>query len=294
MSNNLPIETYLDKKTELEKAVFLAGKKLINFFTPYLADQQRYQNELGILKKIKEENHPAFIFDLKAEEIILQTLPTNLNIAIYSEESGWHDTENYDYLAITDPICNSFFSARGWRWISSALTVFNRRAQLVSGFVIDFNTLELFYAHQTGVDRIKLTKDKKITFEPAVLSTRTKPNDILVSIALNRAERVQVIAQKQKFLQQVKLFSPVGGNISWARMLAGGLEAYMAPTLGTRGHELAAGALLTKIGGIIINPDGSSFSFSDMITKLLTDHTHRFPFIASANQKVKEFLLPLL
>ncbi|MGB6976481.1 MAG: inositol monophosphatase family protein [Gammaproteobacteria bacterium] len=220
--------------------------------TALLAGEQLKLHQQDWRQIVAEQDRDVKVkADRLSEELILSQLQTMTPFPVLTEEAGWHEGSNAEYIWVIDPLDGSFNYQQGIPFCCVAISLVKGNEPLL-GVIYDFNHNELFSANiAQGAwlnDRpIRVSQCKEL--RSSVLNT---------GFPARQDFSVTVMQQFTHNLQRWRKVRMLGSAaLALAYVAVGRAEAYQEQ--GTLFWDVAAGCALVKAAGGQYQIEGDRF-----------------------------------
>lgn len=224
--------------------------------------------------------------DLVAEEFLISFVDSlKLGINIVTEESGAVTLcDQPKYLMFLDPIDGTDMFLRHVPLSNIALSIIDLATSTqVLSIVYDI-ALNKAYVADGGTGYILCNGVK----QPLSVSDNQDISKAFVSSYFVSPNRIYMLAQQDRLLQNVTKFFNYAGPLEIARVAEGKMDAHIEFAKGLKSIDYLPGIHLCQLAGAIVTDlDGNPLTMP-------SDLYHRQKFVASANPALHEKLLDLL
>jgi myo-inositol-1(or 4)-monophosphatase len=179
--------------------------------------------------------------DRLAEELILSQLQTMTPFPVLTEETGWYEGSNAEYVWVIDPLDGSFNYQQGIPFCCVAISLVKGNEPIL-GVIYDFNHNELFTAN--------VTKGAWLNERPIQVSQQKELRSSVLNTGFPARQNYSptVMQQFTDNLQRWRKVRMLGSAaLALAYVAVGRAETYQEQ--GTLFWDVAAGCALVKAAG---------------------------------------------
>jgi myo-inositol-1(or 4)-monophosphatase len=199
--------------------------------------------------------------DRLSEELILSQLQTQTPFPVLTEEAGWHEGSNAEYVWIVDPLDGSFNYQKGIPFCCVAIGLV-KGTEPILGAIYDFNHKELFTAN--------VTQGAWLNGHPIHVSQHKELRSSVLNTGFPARQDYSPLVMQQytSNLQRWRKVRMLGSAaLALAYVAVGRAEAYQEQ--GTLFWDVAAGCALVKAAGGKYQIEGDPFK--DPLTVVATN-----------------------
>jgi len=262
---------------------------------PFIRNQRKLQHDLSAIIEDKGAGHYAYGIDEFANRILFEILREyDLSCHVFSEEGGWSTCgSDPQYYVICDPYCNSSLTMNSFRESAVALSIADRKGELVACAIGDLQIDRIFYADQTGAYSWDLSDDGQWLKSMLRVSSTEKLDEAFVVTSLLKPDRRSKIAASL-FYREAKTLHGVDGAIMIGRLAAGHIDAYLDPFKGQPLYEVPCCEMIVRAGGIVSDASGAPFRLSEIISGLREGSGARYRLVAASTPSLHQQILDSL